>query len=1011
MLFFASIVQASETDDNVIFSRDIAPLLQKNCVACHREKQAEGGLSLVSPKTMLSGSDSGDALVGGDPEASLLLVRAADPDDPMPPEDNTVGAEKLTPQQLDLLRRWIEQGAKFDEAALSPKHDWQPIHPSIQSSFSLSISPDNRLLAVAQANRVAIKDLQSGSTVAELVDPNLPQDGVADVDLIQAIAFSPLGDRIATGGYRSVRIWKAETAGTQTAGTQTAGTQTPDFLSSLIGPIAVSPDRKRVVGCTSLGDIRIIDIESKEVMVEIPSRGTITDVSWRDPAQVLVGFSHGEIMAIDRSDGAERGTLKFDESLSRFEQGADGRFTAAITVSSKLLLFEQLKPVERANLSSVANPSAVAFLSPTKIVIGTNQGEVIVGEVATDQVLHRLKTDAPVRSIAAHADGVRFAVGDENGIVTVFNADDGQLICQCSGTVRSQLETQRLERRIALDRLWIDTLGKQTDPLQKRLETENAALAKVTEAHKKAQTELDEKRKQQSTEKQSIAKTEATILQAKTQIEQMTQAAATAEKLVSTTTDQIAKLSAQLAPLERQSSVAAANLKAAEAKVAEAMKILASAQEANQAAIANFTNQQNQISQTKQRQKDAMAKLDESRKGIATAKTSLDQQTKSLAKQKETLDKANQEVEGKQAELAKRNQALVTATKTRDRAANEIPKHQDVIRQRKSRLSDFDYQLTSHQAKIQHGPAAVGVAFGTEVDSIHVARANGQVTSYDAATGIALHHSVQQYADLDTGATKLIAMTADRCWLSRRTEPPTSMQLSTSWKLDRVIGGLDKDLIADRVTALDFRSDGKSLAIGSGSPSRNGQVLIVDLLSGSVLREFDDLHSDVVLCVEFSPDDQMLATGSADKTIRIVDTQSKQIVGSLDGHTHHVLALAWKHDQKMIASGSADLTIKTWNTATGQRIRSIGGFGDEVTGIQFIGESTQVVSCSADGQIRIHETNNGGQVRASSTGGDYLFSIDLTGDGKRTVAAGYQGKLHVHTVDNLKVDPTWSTQK
>ena len=50
-------------DAPVDFAKDVQPLLQKHCVACHNTTTHEGGLSLESPQTMLKGGDSGAAVV------------------------------------------------------------------------------------------------------------------------------------------------------------------------------------------------------------------------------------------------------------------------------------------------------------------------------------------------------------------------------------------------------------------------------------------------------------------------------------------------------------------------------------------------------------------------------------------------------------------------------------------------------------------------------------------------------------------------------------------------------------------------------------------------------------------------------------------------------------------------------------------------------------------------------------------------------------------------------------
>ncbi len=105
------------------FARKVWPLLSERCLACHGEKPAElkGGYDLRTREAALKGGDSGEpAIVPGVPEKSpfyLAITRKSEPDwEPMPPKEN----DKLSPEQIELLRQWIADGAPWaDPAALS----------------------------------------------------------------------------------------------------------------------------------------------------------------------------------------------------------------------------------------------------------------------------------------------------------------------------------------------------------------------------------------------------------------------------------------------------------------------------------------------------------------------------------------------------------------------------------------------------------------------------------------------------------------------------------------------------------------------------------------------------------------------------------------------------------------------------------------------------------------------------------------------------------------------------
>jgi hypothetical protein len=109
----ASLPAASGTID---FARDVARILSRNCYRCHGAKKQEGGLALHERERALAGGDGGPAIVPGKSAESRLirLVAGLDPDNTMPPEG---AGEPLTPAQVGILRAWIDQGARWPEAA------------------------------------------------------------------------------------------------------------------------------------------------------------------------------------------------------------------------------------------------------------------------------------------------------------------------------------------------------------------------------------------------------------------------------------------------------------------------------------------------------------------------------------------------------------------------------------------------------------------------------------------------------------------------------------------------------------------------------------------------------------------------------------------------------------------------------------------------------------------------------------------------------------------------------
>src|SRR5688572_12205257 len=99
--------------DEVLFNRDVQPILSDKCFACHGfdEKTREADLRLDSFEGATKDSEGVRAIVPGDPAKSEAWARIItdDEDDLMPPKKSH---KKLSDREKAVLKRWIEQGAK-----------------------------------------------------------------------------------------------------------------------------------------------------------------------------------------------------------------------------------------------------------------------------------------------------------------------------------------------------------------------------------------------------------------------------------------------------------------------------------------------------------------------------------------------------------------------------------------------------------------------------------------------------------------------------------------------------------------------------------------------------------------------------------------------------------------------------------------------------------------------------------------------------------------------------------
>jgi len=101
--------------EGLTFDKDIKPLLENSCLKCHGAEKPKSKYRVDSREAFIKGGDSDEAaVVAGKSEKSPVIHYVADlvADYEMPPLDKRDKYPKMTPEQIGILRAWIDQGAK-----------------------------------------------------------------------------------------------------------------------------------------------------------------------------------------------------------------------------------------------------------------------------------------------------------------------------------------------------------------------------------------------------------------------------------------------------------------------------------------------------------------------------------------------------------------------------------------------------------------------------------------------------------------------------------------------------------------------------------------------------------------------------------------------------------------------------------------------------------------------------------------------------------------------------------
>ncbi|HSI63878.1 MAG TPA: c-type cytochrome domain-containing protein [Candidatus Saccharimonadia bacterium] len=902
----ASALHATTPD----FYQDVFPFLKANCISCHNKTTTKAGLNMETPELMKQGGDSGPSIIPGKSGESLVVLASQHKSDmEMPPKNNKSGAVDLTPAELEILKVWIDQGAKE-----SVQQERQVVLTSPSASvdpiYTVAMTRDGRYAACGRSNQIFFYDLAQRKFVSKLSDGK-SSDTSAHRALVQTLDFSPDGMRLASGSFREVKIWRrAEDA-------SVIRNINPALNIVLCEP---THDGKQLVAVDKAGAILLLKAADGSLVKKLPGIGAIAIKQMRpsgDGTLLALHTTNDALQVWSLHDGKAISQPVTVVGLRKLAWSSDGKsiitagedrvlraWTIPADANAPLSAGKEMKSAAGVSIALIAGPVAGQILE------ASDDGKVRVWSITEGKVLREMASPG-IQSLDLSPDAKLLACGGKDGAIRILDLQTGKQTSELRGSITTARRTAELDMVIARQTLEQEFQRAQVT----RLEAQNKALDELL---KKANETIDSVKKSLPDKQKALKPAQ--------------EATTAAKKALDEITARVASNPSNGKPdpaLEKERD-------AAEDKFDAALKIETSTQSALSAAEQNI--------------KDAEAE----EKRITDTKTRNTQ------------------------ELASTNASIESAKKAQEQATADL--------------------ATAKESLKKPSAGLLSVSFSQDSQQVAAASSDGTLSVWALSTGALVHQSA---SPVTTSAD--IVPSADGTFRIFKADGSSlSFNQSARWTLERVLEkGKGGSLFADRVNAVRFSPDGKSLAAGSGEPSRSGDISIFDVASGKLLHAWREHHDDTVLCLDFSPDGKLLASGAADKIARVTDIATGKRVNLFEGHTHHVMGIAFRADGRVLATAGADGVVTTWDMAMGERIKKIQGWTKEVTSLQFIGATSKIVTSSGDNLVRI-VNDTGSEVRAMPRLPDFMQSAASTPDGAMIIAGGEDSMLRLWDGTNGK---------
>ncbi len=410
-----------EAGQLVSFAKQVAPIFAQRCVACHNARTAKGRLNMETFANLMKGGESGDTIIAHKPGESNLYTEIEF--ESMPKD-----ADPLTAEQMAVIKKWIETGARLDAGVsataalitIMPK----PIQPQPPEAYrvpvpvtAVAFSPDGQLLATAGYREVLLWNAADGQLVRRISNlAERPHD----------IEFSADGQQLAVAAGTPGQLGEVKLFNVADGILVRDLFTTDDEVFS----VAYSPDNTKVAATCADRSLRVYDLKTGDRLLFVEDHADwVLDVAWSPDGKLLATASRDKTAKVFNSaTGEAQATFNgHGEPVFGVRFLADGKQVVTSGRDKRLRVWN---PADGKQIRDIAGFGGEVFR-----VEVTPDGHSVAASADKQVRVHNLADGKQIRALAGHKDWVysvavhpgtkRIASTSHDGEVRLWNLEDG----------------------------------------------------------------------------------------------------------------------------------------------------------------------------------------------------------------------------------------------------------------------------------------------------------------------------------------------------------------------------------------------------------------------------------------------------------------------------------------------------------------------------------------------------------------------------------------------------------